>query len=284
MPSIDQRLTKDIQFYGEGFYGNRRSQFINNSTGNQLTLAVPTINPYYPTGAPAGIRVSYSFSIDSPSVTNAFATGQRYLGGLNIDLPGDWANEILRALGCRHAFDPARGHLVTERDGDCRTSVDHVYAVGDCTGLGGAPAAEAEGVIAGDAVARSLGLAESGDRRRQAARARAALRRHRRFQSGLWTLFTAPRLVTELAKPSTVICRCEEVTLAEIEAGFAPGTRSIGAAKRATRAGMGRCQGRYCGPILAALAAAGRGLPLDEAAHWAPRPPVKPIRIADIVR
>ena len=33
-----------------------------------------------------------------------------------------------------------------------------------------------------------------------------------------------------------------------------------------------------------ALAAARQGLPLDEAAHWAPRPPVKPIRIADIVR
>jgi len=90
--TVDQRLTKDIQFYGEGFYGNRRSQFINNSTGNQLTVAVPTINPYYPIGAPAGLRVSYSFSAgDSPSVTNAFATGQRYLFGLNIDLPGDWA-------------------------------------------------------------------------------------------------------------------------------------------------------------------------------------------------
>jgi hypothetical protein len=46
---------------------------------------------------------------------------------------------------------------------------------------------------------------------------------------------------------------------------------------------MGRCQGRYCGPILAALAAARRGVALDEAGHWAPRPPVKPIRIADIV-
>src|SRR5262249_16574430 len=89
--TFDQRLTKDIQLYGEGFYGNRRSQFLNNSTGNQLTLAVPTVNPYYPAGAPAGIRVSYSFSIESPSFTQAFATGQRYLFGLNIDLPAEWA-------------------------------------------------------------------------------------------------------------------------------------------------------------------------------------------------
>jgi D-hydroxyproline dehydrogenase subunit alpha len=193
------------------------------------------------------------------------------------------SNEILRALGCRHGFDPARGHLVTERDGDGLTSVAHVYAVGDCTGLGGAPAAEAEGVIAGYAAARSLALAPAAGQVEAVARARAQLRRHRRFQAGLWALFRAPRLLTELAGPETVICRCEELTLAEIAAGFDDGTGSIGAVKRATRAGMGRCQGRYCGPILAAFAAARRAAPLDEAAHWAPRPPVKPIRIADIV-
>ena len=193
------------------------------------------------------------------------------------------SNEILRALGCRHSFDPVRGHLVTERDGDGLTSVAHVYAVGDCTGLGGAPAAEAEGVIAGLAAARSLGLAPAAGQEQAIAQARAQLRRHRRFQSGLWELFRAPRLLTELAGPQTVICRCEELTLAEIEAGFDDGTRSIGAVKRVTRAGMGRCQGRYCGPVLAALAATRRSLPLDEAAHWAPRPPLKPIRIADIV-
>jgi NADPH-dependent 2,4-dienoyl-CoA reductase/sulfur reductase-like enzyme len=193
------------------------------------------------------------------------------------------SNEILRALGCRHAFDPDRGHLVTERDGDGLTSVAQVYAVGDCTGLGGAPAAEAEGIIAGLAAARSLGLAPAAGQEQAAASARKRLRRHRRFQSGLWELFRAPRLLTELANPETVICRCEELTLADIEAGFDPGTQSIGAVKRVTRAGMGRCQGRYCGPVLTAVAAARRGLPLDEAAHWAPRPPVKPIRIADIV-
>jgi NADPH-dependent 2,4-dienoyl-CoA reductase/sulfur reductase-like enzyme len=193
------------------------------------------------------------------------------------------ANEILRALGCRHVFDPARGHLVTERDADGLTSVAQVYAVGDCTGLGGAPAAEAEGLIAGLAAARSLGLRRAAGQEQAIARARARLRRHRRFQAGLWELYRAPRLLTELADAETVVCRCEELTRADIEAGFDDGTGSIGALKRATRVGMGRCQGRYCGPILAAVAAARRTLPLDEAAHWAPRPPAKPIRIADIV-
>ena len=84
-------------------------------------------------------------------------------------------------------------------------------------------------------------------------------------------------------QPDTLICRCEELSRAEIEAGIAPGSESIGAVKRQTRGGMGRCQGRYCGPVIAALSAERRGEALSEAGHWAPRPPVKPIRIGDIV-
>ena len=187
------------------------------------------------------------------------------------------ANETLRALGCRHSFDPARGHLVCARDADCRTSVATIYAVGDCAGLGGARTAEAEGLVAGAAVAASLSYPV-----KPVTSARHALRRHRRFQKGLWQLFAAPRPVAEMAHPSTLICRCEERNMSEIGQGFAHDAQALGAVKRLTRAGMGRCQGRYCGPILAALSADEEAA-LGESAFWAPRPPIKPIAIADIV-
>ena len=44
------------------------------------------------------------------------------------------SNDLLRALDCRHEFDAVRGQLVTVRDADCRTTLEHVHAVGDCTG------------------------------------------------------------------------------------------------------------------------------------------------------
>ena len=49
---------------------------------------------------------------------------------------------------------------------------------------------------------------------------------------------------------SEIICRCETVSKAEIiNAIHAPiGARSIDAVKRRTNAGMGRCQGGFCGP------------------------------------
>jgi len=47
-----------------------------------------------------------------------------------------------------------------------------------------------------------------------------------------------------------LVCRCEQVTLAEIKAAIhAPiGAEDINAVKMRTRAGMGRCQGGFCSP------------------------------------
>ena len=47
-----------------------------------------------------------------------------------------------------------------------------------------------------------------------------------------------------------VICRCEGVTEGEIRDAIrrVPGARSLDGVKRRVRAGMGRCQGGFCGP------------------------------------
>ena len=47
-----------------------------------------------------------------------------------------------------------------------------------------------------------------------------------------------------------VVCRCEQITRAEILSSIRsyPGAQSINAVKMRTRAGMGRCQGGFCGP------------------------------------
>ena len=47
-----------------------------------------------------------------------------------------------------------------------------------------------------------------------------------------------------------IICRCEEITYGEIIDAIKSGRRSVKAIKRATRAGMGACQGRTCGKLI----------------------------------
>jgi D-hydroxyproline dehydrogenase subunit alpha len=193
------------------------------------------------------------------------------------------SNELLRALGCGHDFDPRRRQLVTRRDAGGRTDKPGIYALGDCTGLGGAPAAMAEGALVGFAAAADLGHAIgslSADRQQ----AERDLNRHRRFQTALWQLYDAPAYTSALATPDTIICRCEEVTFGQIEAALAEQMSQIGAVKRRTRLGMGRCQGRYCAPVLDALLAERTGRPRDEFSGFAPRVPVKPVAIGDLAR
>jgi iron complex outermembrane recepter protein len=92
--TVDQRLTRNISFYGSGFYGMRRSQIVINDAGHQLTYPVPTFNPYYPTGAPNNLRVAYHMGIEKPAVGSAHSLAQRYQLGLNIALPADWAMQV----------------------------------------------------------------------------------------------------------------------------------------------------------------------------------------------
>jgi iron complex outermembrane receptor protein len=101
--TFDQRLTRTISAFGNGFYSNRRAQYRNPSligpaTTNDLSVAVPTFNPYYPTGgAPTNLRVNYNIGFESPSITNAYEVAARYHFGLNIDLPQTWAAIIYMA-------------------------------------------------------------------------------------------------------------------------------------------------------------------------------------------
>ncbi|MCX7322943.1 MAG: FAD-dependent oxidoreductase [Hyphomicrobiales bacterium] len=191
------------------------------------------------------------------------------------------SNELLRALGARHDFDPGIRALRTVRTRECETTVPNLFAVGDACGLGGAPAALEEGQIAGLAIAERLGASPPAGVSADAAHRR--LQRHRRFQTALWHLYDAPSPGLSLADDATLICRCEQISKGTLIAAMADGEPSIGAVKRRTRAGMGRCQGRYCGPLIAAHLADATGRPLHEHALFAPRAPVKPVTISDLV-
>ena len=63
-----------------------------------------------------------------------------------------------------------------------------------------------------------------------------------------------------------IVCRCEKVTEAEIVRAIhspVPAT-TVDAVKRRTRAGMGRCQGGFCGPRVMEIISRELGIPLDK--------------------
>ena len=55
-----------------------------------------------------------------------------------------------------------------------------------------------------------------------------------------------------LPEPDTIVCRCEDVRMAQLQEQSSPRSEWTDA-KLQTRCGMGSCQGRVCGPALNAL-------------------------------
>lgn len=73
-----------------------------------------------------------------------------------------------------------------------------------------------------------------------------------------------------------IVCRCETVTEAEIRDAIRRpvGARTIDGVKRRTRAGMGRCQGGFCLPRVAAIISEETGIPLTEITKNGPDSPL----------
>lgn len=187
-------------------------------------------------------------------------------------------NELARALGCAFRFDARASSFTAQRDADGRSSLPNVFIVGDAGGMRGARVALAQGALAGAAVAKDLGRDPG-----EVSAWQRELRRHGRFQDALWRLFAAPTLSTQLADPTTLLCRCEEIELRTIEYRLHWQATTLGAVKRATRLGMGQCQGRYCATLCAELLrkmSPSGALSADD--FFAPRAPAKPIPLGQL--
>lgn len=74
-----------------------------------------------------------------------------------------------------------------------------------------------------------------------------------------------------------VVCRCEEVSEAEVRRVIRMGYNSLEAVKRVLRTGMGHCQGRGCLKLIARLIQEETGIPASEQKMPRPRPPLKPL-------
>jgi len=79
--------------------------------------------------------------------------------------------------------------------------------------------------------------------------------------------------------PKTLVCRCEDVTLHELEDAITRGHCDIESLKRYTGFGTGWCQGKGCVALCAELLAKRGG---NAAQPFTPRPPFRPVRLADL--
>lgn len=130
-----------------------------------------------------------------------------------------------------------------------------VYLAGDGLRLLGADGAEVAGRLAAAAGLSDLGLPEpdvAADLKR--------LDRLERFARGIARAFPWPAEQVRALSDAAVLCRCEGITAGAVRQTVAYGGAEVNRVKSLGRAGMGRCQGRYCQLAAADLIAATGGL------------------------
>ena len=189
------------------------------------------------------------------------------------------ATELARQAGCGTRWDSAAGGWVVAHDAEQRTTVPEVLVAGEPAGVRGAEQAHAEGVLAGLVVASELGREVP---QRELVRARRDLARAARFSAVVQRMFAPDRAgLLALARPETLVCRCEEVTRATVEETLAanPTMSTTSAVKLECRTGMGMCQGRYCETTVAGLVARATGQDHPEVGGFVAQYPVRPVAL-----
>jgi NADPH-dependent 2,4-dienoyl-CoA reductase/sulfur reductase-like enzyme len=181
--------------------------------------------------------------------------------------------QISLALGLTHDWDEAQLCWRPRLDAWSRTSLSTVSIAGDGGGILGAEAAALSGRLAALAIAGDLGRIDEDERNRRAAPIRVAFGRAAAVRPFLDALYRPAPEVLVPRDDGVTVCRCEEVTAGQIRRAARLGAQGPNQAKAFTRCGMGPCQGRLCGPVVAALIAEVRSVSPAAIDTYRPRAP-----------
>jgi len=192
--------------------------------------------------------------------------------------------ELARHIGCAMTHAPGLGGWVVTVAPDLATSVPGVFAAGEITGIAGVEKSVLEGALAAWGILQALGRCSPGEYRDAARPLQTRRRRRLAFGRRFNRLTALPAGVIRAIPDETVVCRCEEITMGTLKQALADDQQSPTAIKRATRIGMGICQGRMCGPFVAQAAAVLGGLPPHHLVPASVRTPVKALPLADLAQ
>jgi NADPH-dependent 2,4-dienoyl-CoA reductase/sulfur reductase-like enzyme len=193
------------------------------------------------------------------------------------------STELLRICGVELNWSTLRGGWLPRRSAEFETSRPGVFTVGDGSAIGGVEIALVEGRLMGLVAAQRTGRLSSDEGHRLGRGDTARLSRLERFRTALERLYEPPTTYLDLLTPATIVCRCEEVTAAQLREWQEEGYASVNALKSATRSGMGRCQGRNCLCTLIDMVAQAGEITPDQVELPRARPPARPVLLKNLL-
>jgi NAD(P)H-nitrite reductase large subunit len=192
--------------------------------------------------------------------------------------------ELPQQAGCSVSYSVDKGGWHVNVDASMATTVTGIYAVGETTGIAGAAKSLVEGQIAAwDILYRQgrVNRQDLEDQIRPLMRQRNRQVQYGRFINQLCRL--APECYADIPD-ETIVCRCEEVSMGEVRRQLNNGFSTMNGIKKATRCGMGNCQGRTCGPILFDMISAFTQQPPATVGFTSARSPVKTVALGALAQ
>jgi NADPH-dependent 2,4-dienoyl-CoA reductase/sulfur reductase-like enzyme len=224
-----------------------------------------------------GIRQAEAVSYTHDGMQHRLAAGLVLLH--NGVIPN---TQLSLAARCAQEWDAEQYCWRPATDAWGATNHARIAVAGDGAGILGAHAAASLGRLAALDAATRLGKLDPAPRDRMAGEHYAELAGQQALREVLDRLFPPTAALLAPTGAADIVCRCEEITVAELRTAVAQGCTDANRVKAFTRCGMGPCQGRMCGPTAAEVIARLLHQRADEPGQFRVRLPVRPVPVAEL--
>ncbi|MCK5356718.1 MAG: NAD(P)/FAD-dependent oxidoreductase, partial [Methyloprofundus sp.] len=156
--------------------------------------------------------------------------------------------ELSRLLELKHHV--TQGGMITPViDQYCRTSKENIYIAGDAAAINGGKVAALMGRLMALTYLLDKKILSEDNYNAPVKKILAKVDRYKKFTSGFGN-YSFPRSgLLHLVDEETIVCRCENVKRKALDEALSQGVVDLATMKMVTRAGMGECQAKICGPF-----------------------------------
>ena len=189
---------------------------------------------------------------------------------------------ISLSAGCDKSWNEKQTCWTIDVDQYGQSSVEGISIAGDASSITGGVAAAQRGSIVALNMLYNLGLISSSDKEVLSKPFKKKLNKEMIARPFIDALFKPHLRYRAPQDNETIVCRCEEVTLAQIKESIDLGCKGPNQLKSFTRCGMGPCQGRLCGLSVTEILAKELRVGREQVGYYNIRPPIKPVTLAEL--
>ncbi len=186
--------------------------------------------------------------------------------------------ELFQQAGCKIYFDRELDEWLPLINDYYETTVSGIFSVGETNGVGGAEKSKFEGNFVGKYILYKKGKLEEKEFISFYKKQNKKKKKYKRYSKIFKELSSVDLSDYKNIDKGTIICRCEDVRVKDIENFLSNAKDELDPLKMYARVGLGLCQGRTCGPVLQRIIKSKYStLPKP----FNVRPPIKPVNIDD---